>query len=267
MSNASVWSAVADLGDRLPLYKQEGTPTTGTGGFVIFVVVSLAIWLFNTYVNIRQHRRYSDTEVDPRLISLVDKLPPIQAKADKQQGESGGDGAEASDEQAQDSNSAEPASASATEADGADAEPLYATYKEKILAKFPASQAYAKDKSSFGFVKSTFGLVQGLVFLCAGFSPYMWDLAGDILLRASSSVQPADSAPWWSPLVSYPAAWVSDATAQACVFVCITTAVEMVFSLPFSIFSTFVVEERHGFNKTSAATFVKDLVRGVFDAT
>eukprot|EP00750_Incisomonas_marina_P002821 INCI12702.1.p1 GENE.INCI12702.1~~INCI12702.1.p1 ORF type:complete len:532 (-),score=81.38 INCI12702.1:579-2174(-) len=254
MSNASGWAAVAELSDRLPWYKQEGTPTTGTGGFVVFVLVSLAIWLFNTYVNIRQHRRYSDTEVDPRLISLVDKLPPIQGKADEKQGESG---AEASADETQGSASGETASTS--DDAGTDTEPQYATYKEKILAKFPASQAYAKDKSSFGFVKSTFGLVQGLVFLCAGFSPYMWDLAGKILVQASAP----DSAPWWSPLVAYPAAWVSEATAQALVFVCITTAVEMVFSLPFSIFSTFVVEERHGFNKTSAVTFVKDLVIGL----
>ncbi|MFC1729511.1 M48 family metallopeptidase, partial [candidate division KSB1 bacterium] len=33
-------------------------------------------------------------------------------------------------------------------------------------------------------------------------------------------------------------------------------------ALPFSIYSTFVIEERFGFNKTTPATFVKDLIKG-----
>ncbi len=35
--------------------------------------------------------------------------------------------------------------------------------------------------------------------------------------------------------------------------------VEQVISLPISIYSTFVIEERHGFNKTTTKTFVTDI--------
>jgi STE24 endopeptidase len=37
---------------------------------------------------------------------------------------------------------------------------------------------------------------------------------------------------------------------------------KMIFSLPFSIYKTFVIEEKFGFNKTTPATFALDLVKG-----
>lgn len=33
-------------------------------------------------------------------------------------------------------------------------------------------------------------------------------------------------------------------------------------SMPLSLYSTFVLEEKHGFNKTTPATFVADLLKG-----
>jgi len=39
--------------------------------------------------------------------------------------------------------------------------------------------------------------------------------------------------------------------------------VEEVISIPISIYSTFVIEERHGFNKTTTKTFVADIFKGL----
>ena len=39
--------------------------------------------------------------------------------------------------------------------------------------------------------------------------------------------------------------------------------VEQVISLPISIYSTFVIEERHGFNKTTTKTFVTDIIKSL----
>lgn len=39
--------------------------------------------------------------------------------------------------------------------------------------------------------------------------------------------------------------------------------VSLLLSLPWSAWSTFVLEARHGFNKTSAATFVADKLKAV----
>ncbi len=35
----------------------------------------------------------------------------------------------------------------------------------------------------------------------------------------------------------------------------------MVLELPWSVYSTFVVEQRHGFNKQTPALFIQDLVK------
>ena len=42
--------------------------------------------------------------------------------------------------------------------------------------------------------------------------------------------------------------------------------VEQVISLPISIYSTFVIEERHGFNKTTTKTFVTDMFKSLLIA-
>ena len=39
--------------------------------------------------------------------------------------------------------------------------------------------------------------------------------------------------------------------------------VEQVISIPISIYSTFVIEERHGFNKTTTKTFVTDMFKSL----
>jgi STE24 endopeptidase len=35
-----------------------------------------------------------------------------------------------------------------------------------------------------------------------------------------------------------------------------------ILSLPFSVYSTFVIEEKYGFNKTTPKTFVLDILKG-----
>lgn len=47
------------------------------------------------------------------------------------------------------------------------------------------------------------------------------------------------------------------------IFVGVLCALRTVMGLPFSIYKTFVIEERFGFNKTSPRTFVEDLLKGL----
>ncbi|MCI0446694.1 M48 family metallopeptidase, partial [bacterium] len=46
------------------------------------------------------------------------------------------------------------------------------------------------------------------------------------------------------------------------IYIGILVVLRVVFSLPFRIYSTFVIEEKFGFNKTNAGTFVTDLLKG-----
>ena len=48
---------------------------------------------------------------------------------------------------------------------------------------------------------------------------------------------------------------------QSIVFILLFSLGETLLDLPFSIYGTFVLEERHGFNKTTFGTFVGDLLK------
>jgi STE24 endopeptidase len=50
---------------------------------------------------------------------------------------------------------------------------------------------------------------------------------------------------------------------QGLVFGGILVLLSQVIGLPFSIYSTFVIEEKYGFNKTTAKTFIIDLIKGL----
>ena len=47
------------------------------------------------------------------------------------------------------------------------------------------------------------------------------------------------------------------------IFAGLLIVVSQIVSIPFSIYSTFVIEERYGFNKTTAKTFLLDLIKGL----
>lgn len=49
---------------------------------------------------------------------------------------------------------------------------------------------------------------------------------------------------------------------QSNVFVGILYLISTVPSIPLSVYQTFVLEERHGFNKTTPVLFVTDLLKG-----
>jgi len=56
--------------------------------------------------------------------------------------------------------------------------------------------------------------------------------------------------------------WVASPILRALIFFGILGLASSILSLPFSIYSTFVIEERFGFNKTNVKTFILDLIKG-----
>ncbi len=57
--------------------------------------------------------------------------------------------------------------------------------------------------------------------------------------------------------------WHYGPVAGGLIFIGILTLAKAVLSLPFSVYSTFVIEARFGFNKTTWQTFVTDLFKGL----
>jgi STE24 endopeptidase len=102
--------------------------------------------------------------------------------------------------------------------------------------KYAASQAYTRVKTRFGFVTGTFDLALLLLFWQVGGFNYL-----DQLVRG----------------------WGYGVVATGLLFTGILLLAKTLLGLPFSIYSTFVIEERFGFNRTSPATFLADLLKGV----
>jgi len=114
---------------------------------------------------------------------------------------------------------------------------------DKTKSKFQKSRLYGIDKSNFGFISGAYSLVETIVLLLFGYMPYMWQLSGQILQQFG----------WQSSSEIY----------QALLFTTLTSIKDIVISLPFELYSTFVIEERHGFNKQTLMLFVTDKIKGI----
>jgi len=103
-------------------------------------------------------------------------------------------------------------------------------------AAYRRSQEYTRVNTRFHFVESMFDLAVLLAFWLTGGFGWL-----DGLIRGWQLH------PIWSGLI----------------FFVILAAAKGVLGLPFNIYAQFVIEERFGFNRTSAATFILDLLKGL----
>ncbi|WP_020404593.1 M48 family metallopeptidase [Gracilimonas tropica] len=106
-------------------------------------------------------------------------------------------------------------------------------YDEDTYAK---SQEYTKVRTKFGFLTGGFDLAVVLGFWFSGGFNWL-----DTIVRA----------------------WGFGELVTGLFYIGILILAKTIISLPFSIYSTFVIEERFGFNKTTPKTFVLDLVKGL----
>jgi len=101
--------------------------------------------------------------------------------------------------------------------------------------KYKKSQEYTRVKTKFGFVSAAFGLALTLIFWFAGGFNYL-----DHIVRG----------------------WQLHPILTGLAYIGILVFARSIISLPFSIYATFVIEERFGFNKTTPLVFVMDLIKG-----
>ena len=101
-------------------------------------------------------------------------------------------------------------------------------YKKSIL--------YNTDRIKFQIFTALFGSVVLVIFTIGGLLNY---LTGVVMDMTSSNVL------------------------GAVLLGLLLIIVEEIISIPISIYSTFVIEERHGFNKTTKKTFVTDIFKGL----
>jgi STE24 endopeptidase len=109
--------------------------------------------------------------------------------------------------------------------------------KDKISEEdFEKSKRYLKDKTFLEYVSILVKLFVTLIFIYVGF-PYLERLA--INLSNSTII-------------------------QGLIFFGIYGLISFLVNLPFKIYSTFVIEEKYGFNTMNSKTFVIDLVKTIF---
>jgi STE24 endopeptidase len=109
---------------------------------------------------------------------------------------------------------------------------LQGIYKPEEYAK---SQEYLRINTQFGLLESTFNLLVLLIFwVTGGFSWF------DTVVRGWSGV----------PVI------------EGLLYIGVLMLAYSVIKLPFSIYDTFVIETRFGFNRTTARIFVMDLLKG-----
>jgi len=102
--------------------------------------------------------------------------------------------------------------------------------------KYAKSQAYTQTNTKFGFLTGAFNLMVTLIFWFSGGFNYL-----DQIVRGWGLH------PIWTGIL----------------YIGILILLKSILSLPFGVYSTFVIEERFGFNKTTPTTFILDLAKGL----
>ncbi len=102
--------------------------------------------------------------------------------------------------------------------------------------KYAQSQRYLKDNTRFGQIQTAIMLPLTIAFILLG--GFGW--INTVAQSASDHM-----------------------IVQGLVFGGILLLISQVTSLPFSLYDTFVIEGKYGFNKTTAKTFVADLLKGL----
>ena len=102
--------------------------------------------------------------------------------------------------------------------------------------RYARSQEYTRTGTRFDMLRSTANLVIVLVWWQAGGFAWL-----DTLLRG----------------------WGFGPVVTGLLFFGALAVGSMVLGLPFRLYATFVIEQRFGFNRTTAATFITDLLKGI----
>ncbi|KAL4722925.1 zinc metalloprotease [Fusarium chlamydosporum] len=114
--------------------------------------------------------------------------------------------------------------------------------KEVSQEVFDKSQAYGRAKAKFEIVNGLYSQVQNLAFMHFDVLPKLWSWTGDLLLK-------------WAP------ARFTGEISHTIVFVLTFAVISQLLRLPSSIYQTFVLEEKFGFNKQTPKLFVTDLIK------
>lgn len=102
--------------------------------------------------------------------------------------------------------------------------------------KYKKSQNYLKDRTKFSFISSLTSLIVSIAFILVGGFNYV-----DLFARSFG----------FGEIVT------------GLIFVAALYFLLEIIGIPFSAYSTFVIEEKYGFNKTTVKTFISDIIKNL----
>ena len=108
--------------------------------------------------------------------------------------------------------------------------------------EFIKGKLYKKDKLQFSIIIDVLKTTLETVLLLVYYQPIVWNFAADILTNFGINSM--------------------SEFARAYTFLLIETVRSVIFEIPVDWYSSFVIEERHGFNKKTAKIFIYDVCVG-----
>ncbi|XP_057510005.1 CAAX prenyl protease 1 homolog [Actinidia eriantha] len=109
--------------------------------------------------------------------------------------------------------------------------------------KFEKSRAYSLDKSRFHFIHEFVTILMDSAILFFGVLPWFWMRSGEFLVYIGVNTE--------------------NEIVHTLAFLAGVMFWSQITDLPFSLYSTFVIEARHGFNKQTIWLFFRDMIKGI----
>ncbi|EFY98056.1 peptidase M48/CAAX prenyl protease 1 family protein [Metarhizium robertsii] len=114
--------------------------------------------------------------------------------------------------------------------------------KEISQETFDKSQAYGRAKAQFEIISGLWAQIQNVAFIQLDVLPKLWSWTGDLLLK-------------WAP------SRFTGEISHSILFVLTFIVIQQFLSLPTRVYSTFVLEEKFGFNKQTPKLFITDMIK------
>ncbi len=111
------------------------------------------------------------------------------------------------------------------------------------VEEYEKSRLYGLDKARFGLIQDLFSQVYTNITLMFGLLLLFWNASGNLLQKYSS--------------------YGDSEVSQSVVFTTINLLASTIFNIPFSYYSTFYIEQKHGFNKQTVGLWIKDAIKSL----
>lgn len=108
---------------------------------------------------------------------------------------------------------------------------------------FTKARLYQLDKSKYGFCAGLWNQLETTLVLLFGGFPFLWAVSEK-----------------WAAKAGLP----GNELAVTAAFIILGSVISTILDLPWSVYYTFVIEQRHGFNNQTAGFFAKDRVKKFF---